>query len=193
MIRKYWLIVLWGAMAGAIVGLGLSVGVLSRHNAQLAADYQALLVADNRMTRSRTDFQYPKMDAYELQAVSEVAQALLWPWQLHAAAESTENGGMHLELGVKRIPDDIRRNFPPRLWQRAAGVRIMQQEAGRMIIEDPDVTYVFAARLARRWKAADQEKWRDNFIASLNKWRGEGEAVRPGPTPKSKKAGRNKR
>lgn len=188
----------WGAwaavlvLAGALIGALIGLDVVARQNAQLAADYQAVLVADNRMTRSRTDFAYPKMDAYELRAVSEVAEALLWPWQLHAAAERTENGGMHLELGVKRVPDDIRRNFPPKLWQRAAAVRIMQEEAGRMVIEDPEVTYVFAARLARRWGAEDVDKWRDNFITNLNKWRGEGPAVRPSKDGKTRTAERRR-
>jgi hypothetical protein len=181
-----------GVLTGAVVGLSVAVGILSRHNAQLVADYQAVLVADNRMTRSRTDFQYPKLDAYELRGISEVAEALLWPWQLHEAAERTENGGMHLELGVQKVPDDIRRNFPPRLWQRAAAVRIMQEEAGRMILQDPDVTYVFAARLARRWNAADVPKWQETFITNLNKARGDVPAVRPGPGKKKSSAERRR-
>lgn len=191
--RDSLILLLFVAMLGVIFGQWLTVEHLSRHNSMLAADYQDVLVADNRMTRSRTNFSYPRMGPAELKAITEVAEALSWPWQLHAAAEKTENGGMHLELGAQRVPDDIRQNFPPNLWQRAAAVRIMQEEAGRMIIEDPEVTYVFAARLARRWKAADVVGWRENFITELNKWRGEGVVVRPDKQAKTQKAERRKR
>lgn len=180
-------------LAGGLFWQGQAVRILSADNAKLAADYQDVLVADNRMTRSRTNFQYPRMGPVELQAITEVAQALLWPWQLHAAAESAENGGMHLELGAQEIPADIRKNYPPNMWQRATAVRIMQQEAGKMILDDPEVMYIFAARLARRWKAADVSGWRDNFVAHLNRWRGEGGAVRPSKPIKPQKAERRKR
>lgn len=184
---------LLGAAVVFAVGQRSAIIDLSRHNAMLAADYQDALTSDNRTTRSRTNFEFPRMGAVEMKAITEVATALSWPWELHAAIEKTENGGMHLEVGAQAIPMDIKRNFPPNLWQRATAVRIMQEEAGKMIIEDPDVTYVFAARLARRWKAADQDKWRESFITSLNKWRGEGEAVRPGPRSKPTKAVRRKK
>lgn len=179
-------------LLGTCVGQQMALDRLSRHNAQLAADYQDALVSDNRTTRSRTNFQMPKMDVVELKAITEVAQALAWPWQLHAAIESTENGGMHLEVGAQRIPADIRRNYPPRLWQRATAVRIMQEEAGRMIIDDPEVTYVFASRLARRWGAEDRDAWRESFITALNRWRGEGPAARPSKPKRSGTADRRK-
>jgi hypothetical protein len=180
-------------LGGGVFWQGESVRTLSKHNAMLAADYQDVLVADNRMTRSRTNFEYPRMGGVELKAISEVAQALSWPWELHAAIEKTENGGMHLELGAKKIPEDIRQNFPPNLWQRATAVRIMQEEAGKMILLDPEVTYVFAARLARRWGALDQAAWQENFITELNKWRGEGVVVRPDKHAKQKAARRKRR
>ena len=191
--RDSLLILLFMLMFGTIAGLLMSVNTLSTHNVQLAADYQDVLVADNRMTRSRTNFQMPRMGAVEMRAITEVAEALLWPWQLHAAIEKTENGGMHLELGAQSIPDDIRKNFPPNLWQRAAAVRIMQTEAGRMIMEDPEVTYVFAARLARRWGAVDKNAWQESFITELNKWRGEGIVVRPDNAKKIKAVRRKRR
>lgn len=178
---------------GIMLGQRSALDILGRQNAMLAADYQDALVADNRTTRSRTGFQFPRMGAVEMQAITEVAQALSWPWELHAAGEKTENGGMHLELGVQRIPGDIRKNFPPYMWQRAAAVRIMQEEAGRMIIDDPEVTYVFAARLARRWKSIDPKTWCDNFITNLNKYRGEGGTVRPSKPVNLKKAGKRKK
>lgn len=180
-------------LAAVIIGQQMVCEKILAHNEMLAKDYQDAVLAENRMLRSRSDFQLPRMGGEELAAISTVAKALEWPWEVLAAAEKTENGGMRLELGIQSIPTDIKRSFPPYLWQRAAGARIMQQEAGKMIIQDPDVTFVFAARLARRWKAANQAEWRDNFIASINKWRGEGEAVRPSSAPKSKKAGRNRR
>lgn len=179
---------------GITLGQRSSLDVLGRHNAMLAADYQDALLSDNRTTRSRTNFAFPRMGPTELKAITEVAQALSWPWELHAAIEKTENGGMHLEVGAQKIPSDIKANFPPYLWQRATAVRIMQEEAGKMIIQDPEVTYVFAARLARRWNAADVPKWRESFITELNKWRGEGVVARPDNHAKPKKAeGRKKK
>lgn len=191
--REAWAWVVCLTLAAIIIGQQMVCEKILAHNEMLAKDYQDAVLAENRMLRSRSDFRLPRMGGEELAAISTVARALEWPWELIAAGEKTENGGMRLELGVKQIPSDIRANFPPYLWQRAAAARIMQQEAGKMIMQDPDVTYVFASRLARRWKAANTDEWRNNFITSLNGWRGEGEAVRPSPAPKSKKAGRNKR
>lgn len=178
--------------AGLAVGLSFDNVMLSKHNAMLAADYQAALVSDNRTTRSRTGFAFPRMGPEEMRAITQVAQALSWPWELHAAIEKTENGGMLLEVGAQKIAADIKANFPPELWQRAMAVRVMQEEAGRMIFEDPEVTYVFAARLARRWNAADVPAWREQFITHLNVLRGEGAAVRPGKRAKHLKAVRRK-
>lgn len=180
-------------LVGVVLGQQMAIERLSAHNELLARDYQDAILSDNRMTRSRTNFELPRMGPDELRAITEVARALAWPWEVIAAAEKAENGGMRLELGIQRIPDDIRKNFPPFMWQRAAGARIMQEEAGKMILDDPDVTFVFAARLARRWKAVDVSGWRDQFIAALNKWRGEGEVVRPDTPKKKPKAGRRKR
>ena len=165
----------------------------SMRSEMLARDYENAINSNNHTLRSQTNYALPRMGPSELQSITEVAQALAWPWELIAGIEKAENGGMTLELGIKKIPADIKRNFAPHDWQRAAGARIMQQEAGKMIIQDPDVTYVFASRLAKRWEAVDKKNWRDNFVACMNHWRGEGEIVRPDKSPKQKKAGRRKR
>ncbi len=173
--------------------LGVVLGQFSTSRSQvnrielLSKDYEDAIMSGDRTLRSRTDSMLPRMGGEQLAAISTVAKALSWPWECIAAAEKVENGGLQLELGIQFIPLDIRQNFPPKLWQRAAGARIMQQEAGKMIFEDPEVTMVFASRLSKRWHARDPKEWRDNFIASMNKWRGEGESARPAKSPKHKK------
>lgn len=177
---------------GVCLGQQLALTRLSAHNEILAKEYEDAISSGNRTLRSRSDFQLPGIVVEDLKAISVTAMALSWPWQALAAAEKTENGGMHLELGIQNVPLDIRENFPPELWQRAAGVRIMQEEAGKMIMQDPDVTLVFAARLARRWKAADPAAWQNTFIFAMNKWRGDGLGARPAKPVKPKRAKKRK-
>lgn len=181
-------------LLGICLGQRMTIFQQSAHIELLAAEKQDIILAENRMLRSRSNFQLPEMGAMELRAITTVALALSWPWELLATGEKTENGGMRLELGIQQIPKDIKLNFPPNLWQRAAAVRIMQEEAGKMIVNDPEVTVIFISRLSKRWKALDSKAWRDNFILNLHKMQenGKGGAVRPSVKPKPK-AERRKR
>lgn len=178
---------------GTAWGLYLDNRTLSLHNGQLASDYKACLVGTNRVTRASTNFRYPKLGPYELEQITVTAQALRWPWELLKAAALKENGGMLLDLGAAGYDEDIKQNWPPDLWQWAQGVRIMQQEAGRMVLEDPEVANVYAHRLALRWKAADILQWRDQFISCLNTVREEKAGPRPAPAPHKPKAAKRRK
>jgi len=152
---------------GICIGQYFAIERQSAHIELLATEKQDIIISENRMLRSRSNFALPEMGATELRAITTVALALNWPWELIQTGEKTENGGMRLELGIQQIPKDIKLNFPPNLWQRAAATRIMQEEAGNMILNDPEVTVIFVSRLAKRWKALDSKAWRNNFILHL--------------------------
>jgi len=142
--------------------------------ARLAKENAEMRLADNRMLRSRTGFRMPKVGAWDYAGVSSCAKAVGWPPEMLMALRKTENGGMLLDLGIQSIPANIRRDYPPSMWQYAAGQQILVQEAGRLIYNDRATFDKFSLRLSKRWKARDTKTWRKNFSYFVKKAKGPG-------------------
>ena len=138
---------------------------------RLATQNAEMRLTANRMTRAKTAYRYPKFGEYDFIRIKACAKAVKWPSSMLTAIRKTENGVMFLDLGIQSIPKDIRENYPPSYWQFAAGQRIMVEEAGKMILNDPEVAGIFAHRLAKRWKAKHPERWVKNFIIINNQER----------------------
>ncbi len=159
--------VLSGALAIQTFNSSRANGIIER----LSTENQQMRLANNRMTRSRTNFRKPKIGQYDFKRISACAEAVGWPSELLGSIRVIENGGMLLDLGIQSIPSDIKAHYPPSYWQYAAGQRIMVQEAGKMIFENPEVFNIFAHRLATRWSAKKPRLWEKGFVSVVNKYR----------------------
>ncbi len=131
--------------------------------ARLAKENAEMRLADNRMTRGRTQFRKPGLGAWDYAGVSSCARAVGWPSEMLMSLRRTENGGMLLDLGIQKIPANIRLLYSPSQWQYAAGQQILIEEAGKLIARDRETFNKFAAQLSKRWGAKDTAAWKKNF------------------------------
>lgn len=116
-------------------------------------------IGDNRMLRARSNFELPGFTATHLERVTRNADTMGIPWWVPAGIARHENGGDTLEVGMQNIPREIRLRTPVMEWQYTALMRMLNQQAWRVILSDPELLPKVLIPFAQIYKSEDPQKW----------------------------------
>ena len=105
----------------AIVWLWAQYSNTATELTKLATENEQMRFADERMTRSKTDFQRPGVTAEEVQWIKAISDDYGIPADILYAMRRTENGGRGLYVGANHIDQEIRRRYPPLWWRNCSG------------------------------------------------------------------------
>lgn len=158
-------LLLAGFISSLFVNIGLSVGtfVSLQHafsEVKHSKEEETLAkISNNRMLRSRSGFTLPGFTATHLERVTRNADTFGTPWFIPAAVGKIENGGDTLEVGIQEIPNDIRNKFPVLEWQYATLIRMLNKQAWRVILSDPELLSKVIIPFAQNYKAENPQKW----------------------------------
>jgi len=116
-------------------------------------------IGDNRMLRARSNFELPGFTPTHLERVTRNADTMGIPWWVPAGIAKHENGGDTLEVGMQIIPMNIRMNTPVMEWQYVALMRMLNQQAWRVILSDPELLPKVLIPFAQNYKSSDPQLW----------------------------------
>jgi len=144
---------------GSYIALGIAID-RAFDRAQTAEREETLArIGDNRMLRSRSNFTLPGFTPTHLERVTRTADTMGIPWWIPAGIAKHENGGDTLEVGMQNIPTDIRLRTPVMEWQYVALERMLNQQAWRVILSDPELLPKVLIPFAQIYKSADPKLW----------------------------------
>lgn len=116
-------------------------------------------IGNNRMLRSRTNFLLPGFTSVNLERVTRNADTSGIPWFVPSGISKHENGGDTLEVGMQNVPLEIRLRVPVMEWQYVALNRMLNQQAWRVILSDPELLPKVLIPFAQIYKSDNPQKW----------------------------------
>lgn len=128
-------------------------------------------IANNRMLRSRTNFRLPGFTSINLERVTRNADTNGTPWFVPAGVAKHENGGDTLEVGMQNVPLEIRLRNPVMEWQYIALNRMLNQQAWRVILSDPELLPKVLIPFAQIYKSDDPQRWLDETTSLIVDYR----------------------
>jgi hypothetical protein len=134
---------------------------------RLATENEQMRFADERMTRSRTDFERPGITAEEVRWIEAISDDYGIPPRLLYAMRRTENGGRGLYVGANWISPEIRKRYPPLWWQFAQAAKVWNQNLNRISISDPYLCHRTLWSFAHQW-APDPTSWTASVMSYLD-------------------------
>lgn len=135
--------------------------------AQQATTIEQITAADERMERSRTDYDRPGITRDEVDMIEAVARDYGMPPELLYAMRRQENGGRGLYLGAVSIDPEIRKRYPPLWWQFAQGAKVWDQHINRNVLRDPYILRPTLQSFADQWYQDDPHAWVDGVLSYL--------------------------
>jgi hypothetical protein len=142
----------------AIVGISVCITYfvaqtfdLSKEVERLATENEQMRFADERMERSRTNFQSPGITPEEIQWLHTISADYGVPYPLLYAMRRTENGGRGLYMGAANIDPEIRLKYPPLWWQFAQAAKIWNQHLNAISMSDPYIQRRVLWDFAKQW------------------------------------------
>jgi len=157
--------------------------------AKQATELEQMRTADERMERSRTNYDRPGVTQEEVDMIEAVAKDYGMPPELLYAFRRQENGGRGLYLGAMSIDSDIRKRYPPLWWQFAQGAKVWNQHLNENVRTDPYLLRPTLRHFARRWYPDNPDAWVDGVLGYLQVARGNNlEVTEP---PKKAKGGKS--
>jgi len=166
-----------------LVGIGWLAGGyrnLAAENTRLASENEQMRLADERMLRSRTDYQRPGVTQDEVDWISRIAEDYGMPSEVLYAFRRAENGGTGLMLGANRISPEIRLRYPPKWWQFAQGAKTWTKHLNKVAVNDPYLRHRTLWSFATQWNP-DPERWTESVLAYLTEARLKGLVVTEPP------------
>lgn len=137
--------------------------------AQQATTIEQITAADERMERSRTNYDRPGITRAEVDMIEAVAKDYGMPPELLYAFRRQENGGRGLYLGAVSISPEIRKRYPPLWWQFAQGAKIWDENLNKNVLGDPYLRQTTLRRFAKQWYSDNPDVWADGVLSYLPK------------------------
>ena len=187
---KRWTLIALTAVALVAIGwVVASLRNLASENTRLATENEQMRFADERMMRSRTNFERPGITAEEIRWIHELSEDYGTDQNIIYAMRRAENGGRTLYFGANRIDPEIRKRYPPLWWQTAKATKTWNQHLNKVAINDPYLRHRTLWSFATQWNP-EPDKWTESVLAYLELSKGpKGLEVTEPPSKKSPPSG----
>jgi hypothetical protein len=174
----------------AIFIVGLSFGYLLGFRQKTvdlllvkSVENEQMRFAEEGMLRSRTDYARPGVTQEQVDQIRMVSKDYGIPEDLLYAFYRTERGRMGLYLGANWVDPEIRKRYPPLMWQFAKGAKTWNQHLNKTVMFDPYVNRRALWSFAKQWNP-DPDTWTTNVLFNLELVRNKGLEVTEPPKPR---------
>lgn len=147
---------------------------------RLATENEQMRTADEGMLRARTNFERPGITQEQVDQIRRVAEDYGMPEDVAYAFFRTERGRRGLYMGANKISPEIRKRYPPLVWQFAQAAKTWNGHLNKMATTDIYLRRRAIWSFARQWNP-DPEEWTASAMANLELVRAKGLEVTEPP------------